>query len=348
MDHLDIGPPLSPPAATDAEPKANAPQAIVEAFTATVPPALPQIEPPPPTPVPLPTGSGWRSVLLFITIFLAVTLVLVYAAPLAVSRWRILQGQAEAEVEYTKRRPVRAEADEAERLLNVLDKRVNLVSLGFRAVVQKVTPNVVNVSSYSDKPDPRRPNLPPNYHDPETNNDYWSVGIGSGVLVKPGYVLTNYHVIRDAVRLRVTFASGQSIPFDVQNHVFSDLPMDLAVLRLPPEGPGAASRPDYDVTTEFADSDREVERGDLVLAVGSPLGLKQTVTHGIISARGRLLEKIALSCCKRMRPSTPAAAAAVVQSIRQVGGHQRGHRQRNRHPPRHRVRHPEQHGAGGF
>ena len=246
-------------------------------------------------PAPIHHGSAWRGVVLFLMVFLLVTLGLLFSVPMLLTRWTVLNGQAEAEVKYALRRAeLRAEADEAERFLEVLDKRVNLVSLGFRAVVQKVTPNVVNVSSYSDKPhksSPLRPQPAPNYHDPETNLDYWSVGIGSGVIVKPGYILTNHHVIGGAVRLRVTFASGNSLAFDVQDHVFSDLPMDLAVLRLPPE-PLARFRPDYDVTTEFADSDRDVERGDLVLAVGSPLGLKQTVTHGIISARGRLLEKI--------------------------------------------------------
>src|SRR5207237_394153 len=202
------------------------------------------------------------------------TLILVFAVPLLMTRWHVLDGHAQAEVEYAKRRAVlRAEADEADRVLDLLDKRVNLVSLGFRAVVQKVTPNVVNISSFGDKAPPLRRKEPANYHDPETDQDYWSYGIGSGVIVKPGYVLTNHHVLRDAVRLRVTFASGQAINFDVQGHVFADVPMDLAVARLPPEPP-ARFQQDYDVTTEFADSDRDVERGDFVLAVGSPLVLK--------------------------------------------------------------------------
>jgi S1-C subfamily serine protease len=250
------------------------------------------------TPAPV-RGGGWRAVLLFSAVFLVVTLTLVFAIPVLLARWRVLDGQAEAEVQYAKRRAeLRAEADEAQRLLDTLDPRVKLTTLGFRAVVRKVTPNIVYVTNLSDKPPPDKPSLdrpkmpPPKYHDPETDREYFLIGVGAGVLVKPGYVLTNHHVIRGASRLRVVFASGQHITFDVAGHVFSDRPTDLAVVRLPPEPP-ARLRPDYEVSTEFADSDRDVMVGDFVLAVGSPLGLKQTVTHGIISAKGRQLDRIA-------------------------------------------------------
>jgi serine protease Do len=61
---------------------------------------------------------------------------------------------------------------------------------------------------------------------------------------------------------------------------------DLAVVRLPPAD-STPFLPDYLVTAEFADSDRDVQVGDWVLAAGSPFGLKQTVTAGIVSAKGR-------------------------------------------------------------
>jgi serine protease DegQ len=228
-------------------------------------------------------------------VFLLVTLVLVFAIPVALARWRVLDGQAQAEADYARRRAVlRAEAEAAEHLLDVLDKRTALTSLGFRAVVQKVTPNIVYVTNYCDNPPPRfhksDPKPHPSYHDDETERDYYHGGVGAGVIIKPGYVLTNHHVIRDASRLRVTFASNQSIVFAVEGHVFSDRQTDLAVLKLPE--PPAKLRPDYDVSSEFADSDRDVSPGDLVLAIGNPLGLKQTVTQGIISAKGRQLSRI--------------------------------------------------------
>jgi serine protease Do len=79
----------------------------------------------------------------------------------------------------------------------------------------------------------------------------------------------------------VTFASGRSMIVDAAN-VSADKLTDLAILRLP------ASLPDYAVAAEFADSDKDVQVGDWVLAAGSPLGLKQTITAGIISAKGRV------------------------------------------------------------
>src|SRR5207248_2309600 len=68
--------------------------------------------------------------------------------------------------------------------------------------------------------------------------------------------------------------------------VSSDADTDLAVVRLPPAG--AVNEPDYGVAAEFADSDRDVQVGDWVLAAGSPFGLQQTITAGIISAKGRV------------------------------------------------------------
>jgi S1-C subfamily serine protease len=113
------------------------------------------------------------------------------------------------------------------------------------------------------------------------------LGVGSGLLVEAGVVLTNAHVVRGAQRLRVTFASGRSVAAEPEA-VFQDLLTDLAIIRLPePASPALAE--DYRHTAVFADSDRDVERGDLVVAVGSPHGLRQSVTHGIISAKGRLL-----------------------------------------------------------
>src|SRR5207245_3386923 len=61
----------------------------------------------------------------------------------------------------------------------------------------------------------------------------------------------------------------------------------LAIIRLPAD-PGAALGPDYAITAEFADSDHDVLVGDWVLAAGSAFGLRQTVTAGIVSAKGRV------------------------------------------------------------
>lgn len=109
-------------------------------------------------------------------------------------------------------------------------------------------------------------------------------GLGSGVIVSPdGYILTNNHVIEGADELKVTLADDRDFSARV---VGTDPKTDVAVLKIEAEG--------LPVLT-LADSDR-VRVGDIVFAVGNPLGVGQTVTMGIVSAKGRsrlgLLERV--------------------------------------------------------
>jgi Do/DeqQ family serine protease len=100
-------------------------------------------------------------------------------------------------------------------------------------------------------------------------------GLGSGVVVtSDGYLLTNHHVIEGASEIRVEFADGRSLPAKL---VGSDQPSDLAVLKI---------EADNLPTLTLGNSD-DVQVGDIVLAVGNPLGIGQTVTSGIVSAKGR-------------------------------------------------------------
>jgi serine protease Do len=100
-------------------------------------------------------------------------------------------------------------------------------------------------------------------------------GLGSGVIVSTdGYVLTNHHVVDSADKVEIELIDGRR--FDAKI-VGSDQPSDLAVLKVE----ASNLKP-----LHFADSDR-ARVGDVVLAVGNPLGLGQTVTSGIISAKGR-------------------------------------------------------------
>lgn len=100
-------------------------------------------------------------------------------------------------------------------------------------------------------------------------------GVGSGVIVSPdGYILTNHHVVDGALEIRVELTDNRTFKARL---VGSDQPSDLAVLKI-----DATSLP----TLSFSDSDK-VRVGDFVLAVGNPLGIGQTVTSGIISAKGR-------------------------------------------------------------
>jgi serine protease Do/serine protease DegQ len=109
-------------------------------------------------------------------------------------------------------------------------------------------------------------------------------GLGSGVIVSPdGYILTNNHVIEGADELKVTLADDRDFPARI---VGTDPKTDVAVLKIEAEG--------LPVLT-LADSDR-VRVGDIAFAVGNPLGVGQTVTMGIVSAKGRsrlgLLERV--------------------------------------------------------
>jgi S1-C subfamily serine protease len=100
-------------------------------------------------------------------------------------------------------------------------------------------------------------------------------GLGSGVIVSAdGYILTNHHVIDGAERITVILGDRRSFGARV---IGSDSPSDLALLKI--EAGNLPALP-------LGDSD-QVRVGDLCLALGNPLGIGQTVTSGIISARGR-------------------------------------------------------------
>ncbi len=113
------------------------------------------------------------------------------------------------------------------------------------------------------------------FRGPRPNPERRQGGLGSGVIVRAdGYVLTNRHVIDGADQVRVELSDGRSLKADV---IGSDAPSDLAVLKIEAE----------DLQTlSLGDSDH-VQVGDVVLALGNPLGVGQTVTMGIVSAKGR-------------------------------------------------------------
>jgi Do/DeqQ family serine protease len=110
---------------------------------------------------------------------------------------------------------------------------------------------------------------------PDQDHESKEMGLGSGVIVSSdGYILTNNHVVADADELTVEFADGRKFPAKV---VGADPKTDIAVVKINATGLLAVT---------FADSDK-LRVGDVVFAVGNPLGVGETVTMGIVSAKGR-------------------------------------------------------------
>lgn len=102
-----------------------------------------------------------------------------------------------------------------------------------------------------------------------------AMGLGSGVVITPdGYVLTNEHVVSGAQKVSVELTDGRSFEAKI---VGTDKPTDLAVLKI-----DASGLP----TLPLGNSD-SARVGDVVFAVGNPLGIGQSVTMGIVSAKGR-------------------------------------------------------------
>ena len=151
------------------------------------------------------------------------------------------------------------------------------LSQAFTAVARRITPAVVNISSTRVERS-RNVGMPgfmqrmfPELMVP----DQMVTSLGSGVVLRPdGHIVTNYHVIEGAQEITVTLADGREFAATV---VGQDPFTDLAVIHIAASGLAYA---------EFGDSDR-LEVGEWVVAVGSPLGLPQTVTAGIVSAKGR-------------------------------------------------------------
>jgi serine protease Do len=144
-------------------------------------------------------------------------------------------------------------------------------------VVSRVLPSVVNVRSSQA---PRSPygtpyDLP--YGTPYGRTPAPQESLGSGVIVgTDGLVVTNNHVVEGATAIRVSLSDGREIPARV---VGTDEDSDMALLRL--EGTDLGLTP-----ITYGDSS-QLRQGDVVLAIGNPFGVGQTVTMGIVSAVGR-------------------------------------------------------------
>jgi Do/DeqQ family serine protease len=160
------------------------------------------------------------------------------------------------------------------------------IALSFAPTVKKAAPAVVNV--YALRRTTQRPNNP--FMDEEFFRRFFGSGpqgntpmervqrsLGSGVIVdESGLVITNHHVIEGANEIRIALGDRREFEAEV---VLRDPRSDLAVLRI-------QNSKERFAPIEIGDSD-EVEVGDLVLAIGDPFGVGQTVTQGIVSATAR-------------------------------------------------------------
>jgi serine protease Do len=161
----------------------------------------------------------------------------------------------------------------------------------FAPIVKRAMPAVVNISSSKVVKDQGGPEgggqglfndpffrqffggrMPQQQEQPRSQR---ATSLGSGVVVsQDGYILTNNHVVDGATDVKVSFADKEEYPAKV---IGTDKYTDIAVLKINKSGL---------TTLPFANSAHS-EVGDVVLAIGEPFGLGQTVTMGIISAKGR-------------------------------------------------------------
>lgn len=165
---------------------------------------------------------------------------------------------------------------------NEASNDVNLPGTGFSSAAQKVMPSVVNIFTTSEVKQSTHPFM----DDPrfrfffgdefEDNQPQQNSSLGSGVIVsQDGYILTNHHVVESADQIEVAFADGRN----AKGHIVgTDPETDLAVIKVD------VSQSLPAITFANGDTPRV---GDIVLAVGNPFGVGQTVTMGIVSALKR-------------------------------------------------------------
>jgi len=145
-------------------------------------------------------------------------------------------------------------------------RSLDLLSRAFRQVYHDAAPTVVLVNTKQELVIQRE--LPPS-HPRELS------GLGSGVLVSPdGYILSNHHVVENADTITVTLLDRRIFPARL---IGSDPLIDIALLKIEAQGLPSAT---------LGRSD-QLQIGDWVLAIGHPLGMGSTLTHGIVSALDR-------------------------------------------------------------
>ena len=162
----------------------------------------------------------------------------------------------------------------------------------FAELVEEISPAVVNIATSKEvvggrQPDVPVPEVPPGSPFEDFFREYFenqgpnaaprrSSSLGSGFVIDAeGFVVTNNHVVGDADRIEVIFNDERTVEAEL---IGRDPKTDLALLKLNEPGPYP--------TVHWGDSD-SVRVGDWIVAIGNPFGIGQSVTAGIVSARGR-------------------------------------------------------------
>ncbi len=151
---------------------------------------------------------------------------------------------------------------------------------GFSSAAAKAMPSVVNIFTSHEVRMPRNPLMDDPFFrrffgEPGQSETRRSFSLGSGVIVSPeGFILTNRHVIEAADEIEVALSDGRK---SLAKVVGSDPETDLAVLKVEFKN----------LTPITFGRSQDVKVGDIVLAIGNPFGVGETVTMGIVSALGR-------------------------------------------------------------
>ncbi|MGI9036480.1 MAG: Do family serine endopeptidase [Pyrinomonadaceae bacterium] len=163
-------------------------------------------------------------------------------------------------------------------------KAPEAMSNSFAEVAKEVEPAVVNIDTKGKIPEVSIKNDKPTTGTPDDILEYFkrqlprrpSYAVGSGFIVdKAGYILTNFHVVEDSSRITVKLQGGEEYAAKI---IGTDEETDLAVLKI---------EAGKDLPSVKLGDSNQTQVGDWVLAIGSPFGLEQTVTAGIISKTNR-------------------------------------------------------------
>jgi serine protease Do len=187
-----------------------------------------------------------------------------------------------------------------EPLWTTLDERdrgyeVSINNETFSKLAEKLRPAVVNINTTMvvKQGAPAPGGRPAPFGEKDPFRDFWekffggqipqeyeTKSLGSGVIIhREGHILTNNHVVENAKEITVTLFSGKDYPARV---IGKDKKTDLALIKI-----DAKENEDFPVAP-LGDSDR-LKVGEWVLAIGNPFGLAETVTAGIVSAKGRVI-----------------------------------------------------------